>query len=214
MQVRDKIAGVTLLETLIALVMMAFLAVILTSGLGMGAHVMRRSGDVTDEIDQAIGRFDLRKGLERSLAAPFADEIGGGLSGTASEITFFSFPDDGEFWQGTAVKFTVQNAAQFGVKAELSGLSAIGQREITRNVVIAPAGTTLAISYWGRAAPQEMQMWHKTWSADAVLPELVKFTFFRTAPAPPPMVVRPGKMFRQSEMSLSSLLPPALPSRP
>lgn len=218
MRPRDHMAGVTLLETMIALVVMAFLSIILAASLSMGARVMSRSGDVTDELDQAIARLMLRTSLEHSVASPFPDKTGGGLVGNVSEMVFYSFLDDDVFWAGAAVMFTLDGAPgsgpDNGIVVQATGLSAVDRREIQRDLVIVSAANEMLISYWGRAKPTELPRWHDTWSEDAGLPDLVKLTFFGTERAIPPMVVRPGKAFSQSEMSLSSLLPPALPSRP
>jgi Tfp pilus assembly protein PilV len=214
MRGRDRRAGVTLLETLIALVVMAFISIGLASGLGMGARVMSRSGDIALEVEEAMGRSELRRGLERSIASPFPDQAGGGLEGGASEVTFYGFPDDALFWPGNSVRFVVRSTRDRGITVELTGLSAADKRETKRILVIASPEAKILITYWGRARPDHQPAWHDTWSADAGLPDLLKFAFGEASPAIPPMVVRPGKFFSQSEMSLSSLLPPALPSRP
>jgi hypothetical protein len=76
----------------------------------------------------------------------------------------------------------------------------------------APDGTRLVFSFWGRGAPDGLQRWHESWPTNAGLPGLLRIEF--PGSGLPPMVIRPAKAYLQSEMSLSSLVPPDLPSRP
>jgi type II secretory pathway pseudopilin PulG len=202
---------VSLLETLIALLIMAMVAALLSAGFGSGARYLTRSQASSLLVEQAIARHELRTWLEYALPGPVPDDDRAIWLGTSDGLSFLTVPPDGFFWPGMAiqVRLSMADPVAHGV-----GVAQTRMSEQERVLRLAPEGVRLRFRYWGQPTLEEPPGWRDNWSAGAGLPGLVRIAFEGEGPVPPPMVIRPAKAWRQSEMSLSSLVPPALPSRP
>jgi hypothetical protein len=211
MRFRNPRSGVSLLETLIALLVMAMVAALLSAGFGSGARYLTRSQASSLLVEQAVARHELRIWLEYALEGPVPDDDRTIWTGTSDNLAFLTVPQDGFFWPGKATQVLLA-AADPTVRAV--GVAPTRMSEQERVLRLATEGVRLRFRYWGKPSSEELPNWQDSWSADAGLPGLVRITFEGDGPLPAPMVVRPAKAWRQSEMSLSSLVPPALPSRP
>lgn len=210
MTVRNPRAGVTLLETLVGLLVMAMVAALLSAAFGTNIRLLTRSQVTAGLVDQALARRDVRIWLEHALESPAPDDPRPLLSGSSTTLRFLSVPPGDLFWAGTAT------AVSLGPDAVATGRGFDAKRT-TENVLalsLAPSDTAIELKYWGRSAPDRPPSWHETWDPAQGLPDLIRIRFVGKGPLPPPMAIRPAKAWRQSEMSLSSLVPPALPSLP
>lgn len=210
MSARNPRAGVTLLETLIGLLVMSMVAALLSAAFGTNLRLLDRSQVASASVDQALGRRDLRVWLEHALVSPVPSDRRTILSGTSEGLRFLSVPPGDLFWPGNATEVILGPAAS----ASGTGTASDGRTERATVLAVAPEGAKLTLSYWGKAAPDLPARWHDSWSPSQGLPDLIRIAFQGEGPLPAPMAVQPGKAWRQSEMSLSSLVPPALPSRP
>lgn len=210
MSARNPRAGVTLLETLIGLLVMSMVALLLSAAFGTNLRLLDRSQTSSALVDQALGRRDLRIWLEHALVSPVPNDPRAVLSGTSESLRFLTVPPGNLFWPGTATEVSLGPAAS----ARGTGTAADGRTERAVVLMIAPERATITLSYWGRSTPDQPAEWHDSWLPTQGLPDLIRLTFQGEGPLPAPMAVRPAKAWRQSEMSLSSLVPPALPSRP
>jgi Prokaryotic N-terminal methylation motif len=211
---RNSRAGITLLETMIALAIMAMIAVILSSGLGSTARVFVSTGGVSQIVDQAKGRSDLRKMLENALPSTFPGQDEGRLRGSSSEMQFSYISDDGQFWPGDPVVISIKREDGGDVVLRSAGTDAKGQETKNQDQVLAVSSLGLELSYFGHLRPEDPTEWLDHWEPEAGLPELVRISITDDKGLWPPLTVRPGKVALQSEISLSSALPPSLPSRP
>ncbi|CAN1484779.1 Prokaryotic N-terminal methylation site [Paracoccaceae bacterium] len=207
---RNPRSGVTLMETMVALLVMAMVAMLLSSGLGGTARSFNRSGDVSVAIDHALARRELRQWIEHALISPAPGDARAIFQGSQTEFAFLTVPPSATFWSGTATLVGLSTTPQISAL----GLSIDARAELTSSLMVAPLETRLSFQYWGNRSADEEPDWHADWHATAALPDLVRIDFAGLNNPLPPMVVRPGKVWLQSEMSLSSLVPPALPSRP
>lgn len=211
---RANQAGISLLETMIALAMMAMIAVILSSGLGSSARVLVSSSEVTKKVEVMLARRDLRLWMEAALATPFPGQSSGDFIGTNGSLSFSFVSESGEFWPGDPVEVAVQvnpnGAIELIARGSLNATHE--QRMLSQLLTQTPA--RLSIEYFGRTKPEERLSWLDQWPMGAGVPELVRITVEGEYIHEPPLTIRPRKAILQSEMSLSSLLPPALPSRP
>lgn len=210
---RNPRAGVTLLETMIALAVMAMIAVILSSGLGASARMLISSGRITQSVDQALARRDLRDWLEHALPAPFPGQVNGGLRGTTSELHFSFVSEDGQFWAGDPVVVSLVRGEDGVFRLGARGSADQTQKLSEKVQVLSEKSSHLEISYFGRLRPEDPIIWLDHWSPEAGLPDLIRITIADDANLPP-FTIRPGKVALHSEISLSSVLPPTLPSRP
>lgn len=211
MTARDPRAGVTLLETLVALLIMAMVAAILSSGFSASIRNLNRSAGVSTAVDHALARHDLRRWLENASPTSVPSDTRPQLQGTAKELTFLAVPPMPDFWPGAAVEVTLGGEAP---TVRLRGIGPDGKTARDATLTLAPPGVRLSFSFWGRRSAEAAPGWHDDWPSGIGLPDLVKLTFTGTSRPLPPMVIRPAKALLQIEMSLSSLVPPVLPSRP
>jgi type II secretory pathway pseudopilin PulG len=208
---RDARAGTTLLETLVALSVMAMVAAILSSGFGATIRNLDRSAELALEVDYAIARRDFRLWLENASLVAVPDDGHPLLQGTGTELQFLAQSHTPDFWPGSAVEVTLGTQTTV---VQLRGFGADGKSLRDTSLTIADPDLRLSFQYWGRISPDATPVWQDDWPSALVLPDLVKITFIGSGRPPPALVIRPAKAHLQREMSLSSLLPPALPSRP
>lgn len=211
---RDRRAGVSLLETMIALAVMGMIAVVLSSGLSNSARVLISSTEVTRDIDRALARQHLRSWLERAMPIPFPGQNDAGFRGTGSDLNFSFISDRGEFWAGDPVLVSLGADDTGAVILTAMGSADAMGTPAKRQVVLSDAKSTLTLRYFGRLNPEAPLSWLGAWQPEAGLPELVRITIANEQNGLPPLTINVGKLMRQREISLSSLVPPALPSRP
>jgi Prokaryotic N-terminal methylation motif len=207
---RNPRAGVTLLETLIGLLVMSMVAALLSAAFGTNIRLLNRTAISAELVDQALARRDLRIWIEHALESPVPNDPRPIILGSPTELKILAVPPTGPFWPGVATEVSI------GPSAVANGLGVQADRVTQARVSLglAPDDTTLQFAYWGRSTPDSPPGWHSTWTSDQGLPDLIKLTLVGSGNLPAPIVIRPAKAWRQSEMSLSSLVPPALPSRP
>jgi type II secretory pathway pseudopilin PulG len=104
MTTRNPRAGVTLLETLIGLLVMAMVAALLSAAFGTNLRLLNRSQLSSAYVDQALARRDFRIWLEHALEYPVPNDEKPLIFGTATELRFLSVPPDGQFWPGIATE--------------------------------------------------------------------------------------------------------------
>ena len=206
---RSSQAGLTLLETMIALLIMAMIAAMFSGALGTGARVLVSGATLGTDLQDALGRRDLRTLLEHQLETSPPDDGRPLFTGRADSLEALVLPSDPAYWPGVATVVVISPDAS----VTATGRDAEG-REVARSFRLATEGSRIDIAYWGRIAPDQLPAWYQDWPASAPPPDLVKITFSGPGRPLPPLAIRPSKAFVQSEMSLSSLVPPALPSRP
>lgn len=216
MKHRSAQSGVTLLETMLALAVMSLIAVAVASSMSATARVISKTQEVGHQVDFALARLELRVFAEAAVSGSFPgdDPELAGLAGGSDRISFQAVIDDGVFWPGAPVYFEVAPDDDGRIVARASGVEADGEGVVVTQRALSGPAAVLHPSYFGLAGGQDLPGWHAQWSRRDALPLLVKMSVTDAERSYPVLVVRPGKTWLQSEMSLSSLVPPALPSRP
>lgn len=188
---RNPRAGVTLLELLVALWVMAAAAMILASSLGlMGRALARVSGEATD-VDHISARMTLRRWLEEMPA-------GARLVGDGGGVTFFTLID--------TPPLTAADLVAVRVSGEDRAVRAVAGAIV---VEMAPQGQVTGIRYFGAPGPADRAEWRDNWPETATaLPDLIRLDYMNGDRVMPPLTVLPARKARQSEMSLSSPAPP------
>lgn len=208
---RNPNSGVTLLETLIGLLVMTMVAGLIASGIGTSTRYFERNEQASARVNQAFARRDFRIWLEHAVPSAVPGDDRKLFAGTADELGFLTVPPSGMFWEGTA---TEVNLIGSDARAAATG-QGFAQDGMQRSfLALAPPAVSASLRYWGRIEAHDTARWHDSWPASGSLPDLVCITFDGERDVPPPMCIRPAKAWIQSEMSLSSLVPPALPSLP
>ncbi len=214
---RHPTAGVSLLEVLVALAVMAFLAVIASSLLTFSGRTLERVSAKSEIAEVALGRNELRSWLERAVMDTEDGVIAQSVTGTANSLTFVAILNDGQFWPAALTEVTlsspdaVDNAS---LAATATGIAEVGHQPTSRTLRLSQGTARLEIRYFGATIASPIAQWRDSWQAAEGLPDLVELTISDMGMRYPPLIIRPGKEFSQREISLSSLLPPARPSRP
>ncbi len=186
---RNPKAGVTLLELLIALWVMAAAAMILASTLGLVGRALARVGAVSLEIEAITARLMLRRWLE---AMPLQAR----LTGNDTEMIFGTLIDEPPL---TAAQVTEVRVSGIGGAVHASAAEAVLVADL------ASSGVLLALRYYGSPVPGSSPAWRTDWPANAErLPDLVQISYASRERVVPPLTVIPARLARQSEMSLSS----------
>ncbi|GHC65453.1 hypothetical protein GCM10007315_32580 [Gemmobacter tilapiae] len=208
-------AGTTLLETLISLAIMAMIAVMMGSLLSGTARFLGRAHLAGQDVDQIVARDQLRAYLEGALISPFPADHRPLFEGDSRSMRFLSSETQGVFWPGEAVEVYLGRSQETGaiaLGARGAKGSGMGMME-TGNSLTSPGGD-LSIAYFGQVASDQPPAWRADWAAGWAAPRLVRITLSDERGVLPPLILWPAKKHVQSEISASSLLPPATPSRP
>lgn len=202
MRIRNPRAGLTLLETLIALAIMAMMAVMVSGGLATGARVMARSGAEGALLQQAMARREVRGWIELALTAPVPGDARPLFAGDGRGFSVLVVPEDAMFWAGAA---TTVSVAVDGI-ATATGRTRDG-RPVTQMRRLAPDGHAMQVRYWGRLEAMRAPLWHEEWPGTAGMPDLVKLTFSGPGVDVPDLTIRPAKARFLGQMSLTALVP-------
>ena len=184
---RNPRAGVTLLELLIALWVMAAAAVILSSSLGLTGRALARVGAEAADVDALAARAVLRRWLEEMPGAAR-------LTGDATGMEFGAMIDAPPL---TAARVEAVRLVQEGVALRAIAAEGAVAAELSAD------GALVGIRYFGDGA------WRDDWPAGmGRLPDAVRIDYIDRGRVVPPLTVIPARRARQSEMSLSSPVPP------
>lgn len=190
---RNPRAGVTLLELLIALWVMAAAAVILASTLGLAGRALARVGAEAADVQAITARVVLRRWLEGM-------PLGARIVGDAGGMTFGALIDEPPLSAARVTEVRVMDAD--GAVIAVAGDGALVAE-------LAADGVLVAVAYHGSPGPGIASGWRRDWPATAeALPDLVRITYETEGRVAPPLTVIPARLERQSEMSLSSPSPP------
>lgn len=194
---RNGRAGVTLLELLIALWVMAAAALILSSSLGLMGRALARVGGEATDVDRISARVTLRRWLEEM-------PLGARLTGDAGGVTFFTLIDTPPLTAAELVAVRVSGEGG-AVRAEAGS----GTGDGALSVVLAPVGEVTGLRYFGAPGPGDRVEWRADWPEAATAPpDLIRLEYTDGVRVMPPLTVTPARKARQSEMSLSSPVPP------
>ena len=186
---RNRRAGVTLLELLIALWVMAAAAMILASTLGLAGRALARVGAEAADVEAITARVVLRRWLEEMPERAR-------LTGDAAGLTFGALIDEAPL---SAAQVTeVRLSAADGAVRAVAGEGAV-------QAVLAAQGVLVGVRYFGSPGPGVAPGWRADWPEGAeALPDLVRISYETEGRVAPPLTVIPARLARQSEMSLSS----------
>ena len=195
---RNVQAGVTLLELMISLWVMAAASLILSSSLGLMGRMLKRVVTEGEGTDYLIDRLTLRRWIE---AVP----PGATFAGGPDEVGFSTLVD--------ATPLTVAGPALVRLTRDEAGVYAtlqdatVANAPVVRKLTLSQE-TQLVISYYGSATFGAQPAWHDTWPLTADVPRLIRISYDIEDRTMPPLTVIPALWDAQSEMSLSSPVPP------
>jgi prepilin-type N-terminal cleavage/methylation domain-containing protein len=188
--------GVTLIELIVALALLALLMSYAPGALNLGRTALSTS----TELDQRATLFAARSALANRLAAAvavfdIAENAAGQLAfaGSANAISFVSALDPVRAEAGL-YRTTISAVALPQPAIMLSqALFAKAPAPPETQVLLQPAAA-FKLRYFGRATPEAAPRWLDDWPRTDVLPELVEIEMAlpaRFGPPLPPLIVEP-----------------------
>lgn len=194
---RDPRAGVTLLEMLVSLALMAALAVILATSFGAIGRALNRLDPAQAAMTPLLDRMILRRWIEDMPRQAT-------LQGTQDHLTFQTLIDDGRFAPGALVTVTLtREDDRLIATATTQDADTVARQELT----LSDSATELTLSYLPTSAGGSTS-WVNDWPVGPVLPDLLQITYDIDGRMTPPLTVMPARTQRYSVISLSSRVPP------
>lgn len=208
-RLRDR--GITQLEILISLIVMAMIGVLLGSTLDFNRQTLSVAAHKSLKTDLYIRRVALRDWIEGIPTDYQGHEASDVFSGDNQSLTFRTSLQNSENGEtGFAwVHLNVQgNQPNSNLVARVR-FERNSEGESNRTHLLAEQVSYLKLTYYGRPAPTQQNDWFDHWNDSENLPRLVKIEWETRNGVPnPPIVALPAKTERQKIMSLSSLVPP------
>jgi general secretion pathway protein J len=173
-------AGFSLVEVLVALVLLSLLSMALFSSVRFGVTAWQRGGERSDQIHTSILVQDLlRRLIGQAYPLMLADGAGAGrvdFAGTATSLDFLA---------PVPVALASGGRARFKLAIERRGegsdlvlmsrpeLAATDAAELSRKTLLARIETA-DFAYFGAAQSQSVAQWHENWNGELGLPGLVR----------------------------------------
>jgi len=189
-QARGGADGFTLLELLIAVALMAFIALILAGGLRLGVRAWRGAQARSDEVARVIAVHDaLERLIGRARAAYASDDIADltlTFAGEADRLSLTAPLPDAIEPGIMAIQFLSIRRTERGPALTLAWrLDLPGAEARPEQVsVLLEDADSLGLQYWGAAQPGEAPAWWSSWRGQPRLPGLVRVDIGRDH-APP-----------------------------
>mgnify|MGYP005987825963 CR=1 FL=1 len=200
--------GATLLETLLALMLMALIAALIAPSFALLGRFGNRSSQDDQNLSAALARMSLQRSLaEMPFRSPHPDIQSSALfTGEAGAFGFVSFQDGS---QTTAARYLVAYSSETSELFVTTNFVTSSQTPTSRATLLQNV-TTCDFEYWER-----QRGWSTSWVEPTQAPELIKISCDTANQGPAvPIVLQPRLNARQKLKSRSSLVPPANPSRP
>ncbi len=197
--------GFSLIELLVSLALMAIMAVILASALDFGRLSWVRSARLEAVEQQALTRLDLRNWLEEYDRRE-------AFLGDAAEFQFALWPE--QLMHSRAYRYSiglrvVRKETSNTLRLNLTGFNYAGDEVFSQTRVLAQGLKTVTVHYYGRVSPTSSYGWREDWDYSTGKLRLIKIEATRGIGTPwPPITVRVGLATDQSEISVSSPVPP------
>lgn len=205
---RNPRLGLSQLELLVSLAIMAMIAVLLANALNFNRQALSRVSSGSRNADYALNQSRLRSWIEDMPLRYGGGDAQDFFGGHTTRLRFKAVISDGNFWSGVPAEVTFAVSDQMLI-ATGKGTSSDrgGTREAT--LLLDPSVQSVSISYFGRVSGSAEKNWFVAWNDTKFLPDLVRIEWVRSDGDPaPPLTLQPARIERQREMSLSSLLPP------
>jgi len=187
-------SGMTLLEVLVALMVLALTGLLLTEGFRLGSRVWDRSeteGKLAIERVEVLGT--LRRLIEQA-EPPGALEGSDGMRGDRQGVSFLSFAA-ARLTGGTGRQIRLYRDPQSGqVRLHLADPEDPGQDD---DLLLLDHSSQMSLRYFGFDQTQEENVWLDQWEDRRDLPEIVEVTI-DVSDDQPPLLLRAAPRRRYS----------------
>ncbi len=166
-------AGLTLMELLISLALMAFIALGITSSLGMALRVYDHSEELAPQSDPVVYRLHLRHWLANATPPSLLTPFPARFEGSADRLQFITLAETPSFPQAAALRVELA-VNEDKLALAFTTLTDDGSDIEVLEKVLVEGVTNARISYLGDD-PTNME-WLTEWRSDTALPRAVKIT--------------------------------------
>jgi len=177
----DGCSGFSLVEVLVALVLLGLLSMALFFSVRFGVTAWQRGGERSEQIHTSMLVQDLlRRLIGQAYPLVLADGSGGG------RVEFFGTATSLDFLAPVPVALASGGRARFNLAIERHGersdlvltsrpelAAADAPADLTRKTLLATIETA-AFAYFGAPQAQSAAAWHERWSGEMNLPALVR----------------------------------------
>ena len=167
---RSKL-GMTLLELLVALALLAAISTALLSATGMGIRGLERAQETAEYDDSTLTRLQLRRWLRSAASPALLTPVNTDFVGTSAGFEFTTFLPSGHAPQAAALRVTVEIMDQ-NLAVHIDALDDQSEivSDLTRELVLGVSN--VSIMYLANHADGET--WLTEWNTDLELPLAVK----------------------------------------
>ena len=166
-------AGLTLMELLISLALLALIAVGISSSLGLAVRIHDRSEAIGLQSGPVLYRIHLRHWLQTATPSSLLTPFPVRFEGAADRLEFFTLAETPQFPQAAALRIGL--AAGAGKLAlTVTAIADDGSELETLEKTLAEGASDVRFSYL--SADQDTSDWLNAWHQDAGLPRAVKIT--------------------------------------
>jgi general secretion pathway protein J len=176
-----RTAGFTLVEVLVALVLLGLLSMALFSSVRFGVTAWRRGGERSDQIHTSMLVQDLlRRLIGQAYPLVLADGSGSGrvdFAGTAASLDFLA-PVPAALASGGRARFTLAierrgEGADLVLTSRPELAASESAAQLSRKTLLA-AIEAGEFAYFGAVQRQSVAQWHERWNGEMSLPALVR----------------------------------------
>lgn len=196
-------AGLTYLELLIVLMLLAVIAVLIGGAFDFVRQSKERAIEMADREGQVILRGLFRGWVETMSPVTSENNFHGSAEGFS--FNFSQKMQAKPNIQLLSIDFRITNNSS--AEIALTGFDALGQTLLEKTRVFEPLLQSFSLEYYGKINDSPAR-WHPEWREDH-LPRLIRFQATRENGDPmPPLTIRPGVQYSQSVISLLFPSPP------
>jgi type II secretory pathway pseudopilin PulG len=182
-------AGLSLLELLVSLALLALIGAGLAGSFGLGTQIWNRSASLSEHQLELALRTQLRRYMTQALPptrlTPFRQPFTGGREG----LSFITLAETPFAPKAAAMRMTLSVVGdQLLLRTEL--LDDAGDNYSTWQDTLVSSVTDTRFDYWGREAGNEG--WQTEWNSDIDLPTLIRIRIGEGSEPPwPDFIVKP-----------------------
>ena len=175
---RDRQAGMSILELLIALALLAMIASILAGSISTGARVWERSKTLTAQDQRVVLRAELRRWIEAMKPPSRPTGLKQEALGTATRLQFLTsaffahHPPESEARVTLEVTGSADRTGQV-LKVTLEALDTDGSIAAREDRILAGTLSEASLRYYRAAAEQRPGGWQDAWTSQRALPALI-----------------------------------------
>ncbi|MEP2784841.1 MAG: hypothetical protein ABJP33_20765 [Pseudoruegeria sp.] len=202
---RDGQLGMSLLEVLISLLLVSFIAVSLGYCLNITVQSLERTGKGLQFDDIIIGRESLHKAIGTYPKMELFGSSAAFFEGSENSFSWVGFHQGNNAAKGAPIVFKLGILEQNG-PIMLSSHYLMDETEFFSSEVLSRKEAAIRVQYLGNPNDITSDKWSSTWPKSYVSPKLVRISYSDSSGFfYPDLMLRPGQYYDQRYISASEL---------